>query len=339
MSTLYVTEPGSRIEKEYKRILVVKDGDVMLSVPAFKVSAVVLIGSVSITTQALLFLLDQGVNLSIVAPSGKLRGTLCSARSKNVSLLMKQVQCSQNESFKFQLSQKIVAGKLWNCRVMAMRMLRNDRWSRKKEEKIRCSIGSIEDCLLKIQSVSDLAALRGLEGYATRCYFSIFREVIQKMDATFFPQRKRQPPDDPVNALLSFGYMLLTNAMLTSIEVSGLDGYLGFYHSNANDKPSLALDLIEELRPVIVDSIVVRALKEKRITKDDFTEKSPLPCCLTRAGLKDFLALFNDRLKDTLTVEKIDKPLTYQKLMEFQANQVRAMVEGGAQDYAPIRIR
>lgn len=339
MPTLYVTEPGSRIEKEYNRVLVVREGEVILSVPAFKISAVVLVGSVGITTQALLLLLDQGIDFSLITSSGKLRGSLRSTKARNISLLLKQVERSRDEDFKLQLSKKIVSGKLWNCRVMAMRMLRNDRENNKHKEEKRHALDSIDQCLEKSQLVSDLASLRGLEGYATRCYFSIFRETIQTHDGSLFKQRKRRPPDDPVNALLSFGYMLLTNAMITSIEVCGLDASIGFYHSNTNDKPSLALDLIEEIRPVIVDSIVLRALKEKRITKKDFTTSSKLPCCLTQKGLHDFLAIFNDRLNDSLTLESTQRPLTYQKLMEYQANQVRKMIEGGSQNYEPIRIR
>lgn len=337
MATLYVTEPGARIEKEYKRILVTKNGEVILSVPALQVSAVVMIGSVGITTQAMLFLIDCGIHFSFINNYGKLRGTLRSEQKKNVELLIKQYQNVQDMGQRIKVSRAVVTGKLYNYRVMAMRMARNVRG--KKESEMRRAIDNVSFCLEKLTETDDIAAIRGLEGYGTRSYFSVFRSALNIDNDINFTKRRRRPPADPVNALLSFGYMLLTNAMITAIEVNELEPTLGFFHSLKDNRPGLALDLIEEFRPLMVDSIVLRAVNEKRVTKDDFKSDERFPCRLNKKGLSKFLELFSIRLREELTIPEIGRPLSYQKLFEVQAKQIKLIIQNRQDDYNPVTVR
>jgi CRISPR-associated protein Cas1 len=343
MPTLYVTEPGSRIEKEYGRLLVTKEDEVMLAVPFTQVSEVVLMGGVGATTPAMLALLDQGAGLTLISSGGRIRGRLMAAEARNLPLRHKQYARSTDEKFCLAISRAIVIGKLKNCRTMARRYMRKDEGRRKKDEAAgeQGGGGEAEKALAQIQAAlrgaltaKDLAELRGLEGMGSKAYFSVLKRTLRQ--ELTFETRTRRPPRDPANALLSLAYTLLTNAIFTACEVAGLDAYDGFFHADKYGRPALALDLVEEFRPIVADSAVLKAVNNRMVGEEDFEYGEDGGVYLAGRSLKVFLAQFGKRLNTPVFHPDAGRALSYQKVFEIQARRLRKCIESGEPGYEPF---
>jgi len=235
---------------------------VRMAVPLLLVSEVVLVGGVGATTPAMLSLLDHGTGLSLISKSSRLRGRLIAAEARNLPLRHKQYACSSNARFCLRVGQSVVIGKLKNYRTMARRILRKGgRAGSDQGGNLAppiCDAGlhleRINAALARAPATQYLAELRGLEGMGSKAYFAILRNAL--CGRLTFEARTRRPPKDPANALLSLAYALLTNALFTACEVAGLDLYDGFFHANKYGRPALALDLVEEFRPIVAESVV-----------------------------------------------------------------------------------
>ncbi len=340
MPTLYITEPGARLEKEYRRLLVTKDDEVLLSVPLRQVTEVVLIGRAGVTTPALWALLRAGAGLTIASRSGRLLGRLRPAEARNLVLRRRQYACSGDEVFSLSVSRAFITGKLANSRVLAMRILRSrnlpaeDALSRQLNDRL----ARLNEALEAATAAGDLPALRGFEGRGARAYFGILRAAFRWRGPPF-EKRTRRPPRDPINSLLSLGYTLLTDALFTAAEVAGLDPYAGFFHADKYGRPALALDLVEEFRALIVDSVVLTVINKRILQEKDFTEGDDDGIYLTRRGLRLFLQQFVRRLNTKVYHPVAGRQLSYQKCFEIQARQLRKVIEGQVERYQPFRTR
>jgi len=328
LATLYITEPGARIEKEYQRLLVTKDDEVLLRVPLSRVSDVVLVGRTGATTPALLALLDAGIGLAFVSSSGALRGRLVPPLPKNIPLRHQQYARAQDQAFCLEVGRAIVGGKLRNERTLARRLGRSRAGS---DESL---IEQISRAIKGVKAADDLDSLRGLEGAGARAYFHILRQSLP--EEWGFEKRVRRPPGDPVNALLSLGYTLLGQNMMTALEVVGLDPYDGFFHADKYGRPALALDLVEEFRSVIVDSVVLTVVNKRILKPGDFQPGSQGGFFLKQRGLKEFLTQYSARLQTEVFHPVAGRPLTYQKCFEVQAWQMRKAIEGQRESYLPF---
>ena len=330
MATLYVIEAGARIEKEHRRLVVAKEDKVVLAVPLLHVDHVVLVGNCGATTPALHALLDAGVGLTLLDRGGRLRGRLESGAGKNLALRHRQYDRAQDGAFCLTLSRAIVGGKLRNQRTLARRIARTHRVDAVLLERLDHAIDRVE-------TIPDLAGLRGVEGDGARNYFAVLRAALR---AGFdFTKRTRRPPGDPVNALLSLGYTLLTQNLMAACEVVGLDPYDGFFHSDKYGRPALALDLVEEFRSVIVDSVLLNLVNRRRLQVKDFEPGPEGGVYLKRAAQRTFFAAYTARLNTEVLYAPAGRRLSYQKLFEVQARQVRKVIEGDAAAYTPYRTR
>lgn len=319
MATLYVIEQGARIEKEYRRIVVTREDETLLAVPLLHVDHVVLVGNVGTTTPALHALLDAGVGLTLLDRWGRLRGRLESGAGKNLALRHRQYDCARDGAFCLAVSRAIAGGKLRNQRTLARRIARDHNVDGKLLERIDHAIGQVD-------RADDLAGLRGVEGEGARNYFAVLRSALR---AGFdFPKRTRRPPGDPVNALLSLGYTLLTQNMVAACEVVGLDAYDGFYHSDKYGRPALALDLVEEFRSVIVDSVLLNLVNRRRVRGEDFEPGPEGGVYLKRAAQRTFFAAYTARINTAVLYAPAQRRMSYQKLFEVQARQLRKVIEG-----------
>jgi len=347
MATLYVTEQGSRIEKEYHRILVTLDGEVIQSVLLRSVSEVILVGTCGATTPALLALLDAGVGLTFISRSGQLRGRLSSAKSSNLNLRLKQYARQQDEAFCLQVARNITVGKISNYRTMARRFLRSIHSAQSKSklqhlnrlkdqskiEALENSITRFNDFLTQLKEVDNMDVIRGLEGTASKLYFSYLRAGLRWQGEQVFARRQRRPPKDPINALLSLGYTLLGLCFETAIEVTGLDPQAGYFHTNQYGRPSLALDLVEEFRPIIVDSIVCCMVNRHMLKPAHFTVGEGGKTLLNRKGLKIFFHQFHRRINTQVYHPLAGRALTYQKCFEVQTILLRKVINGEEAEY------
>ena len=335
MATMYVTEQGARIEKEYRRFLVTKEDEVLMAVPASRLSHVVLVGRVGVTTPALLALLREGVGLSLVSRAGQLRGRLAPPTGKNIPLRHRQYRRAQDPGFCLEVSRAVVSGKLRNCRALARR------WARTRPGIPRHLIERIDAAVDQAAQAQDLDALRGIEGAGTRNYFGVWRRALapEAAGSVGFDKRTRRPPRDPANAMLSLGYTLLTDNLVTACEIVGLDPYDGFLHADKYGRPALALDLMEEFRPVIVDSVVLNIVNRGMLGAGDFRPGAEGGIYLRKEALGTFFRQYTARLNTRVKHPGTGRRLTYQQWFEVQARALSRTIQGERDRYRPMSVR
>lgn len=289
MAPLYVVEQGAVVQKEGERVVVRKDGQLLLSVPVFKLDAVVVFGGVQLTTQAMALLLANGVEVAFMSMDGRLKGRLMPAESRNVVLRLQQYERYHDPSFRLQLGRAVVRGKLHNAKVILMRYMRNH-----PDVSLQQSVNALDDAIMRAENAEDLQSLRGIEGRAAAAYFAALGGMVTgKLQ---FSGRTRRPPKDPVNALLSFGYSLLMQELFSHVAARGFDPYLGFYHDVRYGRPALALDLLEEFRAPLIDRLVLSLVNRKMFGAEDFREGEKGGCLLTNEALRRFLMAYEERL-------------------------------------------
>lgn len=308
------------------------EGDVIRSVPLRRVTHVVLGAGVGVTTPVLRALLREGVGLSIINRWGRMEGMLEPAEAKNIVLRQQQCMRARDEAFCISVGREIVRGKLRNERNLARRMLRAHPNLVDEGQVLR-----IQQALAQVSDASSLSALRGLEGSGARAYFTVFRAVLE--DAHGFEGRRRRPPTDPINAMLSLGYSLLTQNLITACRAAGLDPYEGFFHSDKYGRPALALDLVEEFRHVIVDSVVMRLVNRNMVDADDFEPGARGGVFLKHKALQVFFEQYEARLQTRVRHPLGDRRFSYQQIFEIQARQLRKCIEGKVERYKPFLTR
>lgn len=330
MATLYVSEQGAHIEKEYQKLVVTKEDETLTAVPAAQVTSVVLLGNVGVTTPAMAFLLERNIPLVYLSSHGKLRGRLVGATARNLELRHQQYRRAEDPAFCLAISRAIVRGKLENCRVRARRMERGEPTTAR---------GEIERALDAAARAPDLATLRGVEGMGTKAYFAGLRAALQH--DLGFDKRVRRPPTDPVNALLSLGYTLLGENLFAALEIAGLDPYDGFYHADKYGRPALALDLLEEFRAIIVDSLVLQLINREILDAKDFqaAREADGGVFLTKHGLRKFFHHYSARLNTEVLHPYHGKRWSYLKTFEVQARLLRQVIEGKLPEYVPFRVQ
>ncbi len=266
MASLYIVEQGATLRKESNRLVVERDGAALAEIHDFKLDRVVIFGNVQLTTPAIWFLLESGIDTAFLSASGKLRGRLAPLESKNVPLRLRQYECTQDAGFARRMASAIVAGKIANCIAVLSRHQRNH-----PECALEAEIAQLNSYLKKAargESAHSLDSLRGVEGQAAAVYFQGFARTLRRRMQ--FTKRTRRPPADPVNALLSFGYTLLYNEAISALSSVGFDPYLGFYHALHYGRCSLALDLMEEMRPLVADRLATQMVNLEIVKPDDF---------------------------------------------------------------------
>jgi len=266
MSTVYILEQGTKVEKKSKLLIVKKDEKVLLEIPEFKVERVFIFGNVQLTTQAIKFLLESGIDTAFFTIYGKLVGKLISIDSKNIMLRLAQYKAFNNEEFKLLIAKNIVEGKIKNMRTVLQKYNRNH-----PETNFSDLINELENYINELKYKTRISTVIGIEGCASATYFKAFGKMFRR--ELQFTVRSKRPPKDPINALLSLGYMLITSEMFSIVSAMGFDPYLGFLHSVEYGRQSLALDLIEEFRQVVIDRLTLEIINKEILKEEDFEEK------------------------------------------------------------------
>lgn len=356
MTTLYITEPYSVVKKDGDTLVVSVPANERNETPArkvemplIKISEVVILGDSTLTTPALSALLEQKAEITFLNAFGHFRGRLVPKESKNSLLRLSQARAHDNPKACFNLARQFVTGKVHNMRTLLLRADRRlkDPQVAEAAESLRGILGSIESLIAddapppdpaKPQKDSAWGRLQGLEGAAAAQYFDGFGKMLHGDPALQFDTRSRRPPRDSVNALLSFGYSLLHHQCAGALQTANLDPYIGFLHSSQYGKPALALDLMEEFRAPIVDSVVMTVINNRIIQADDFLEE------LGAYRLKDkprrtFLEKYEERMNTEIDHPKFKYKATYRKCIELQARLIAKTVDGELATYPPFKIR
>ncbi|GBD08283.1 CRISPR-associated endonuclease Cas1 [Candidatus Thermoflexus japonica] len=286
MPMLYLTEQGAVLGREGDRLIVRKGEEVLLRVPAFRVEGVWVFGGVQLTTPAIGLLLAHRIEVAFFTVEGRLKGRLTPILSRNARLRLRQFERYVDESFRREMAARVVAAKLENARRLLMRYART--YPDPDWERLRMAL---EQRIAQAREAPDRMALRGIEGSGSAIYFEAFRRMVRGEFP--FEGRRRRPPRDPINAMLSLGYALLTGELIGKIAACGLDPYIGFYHEVRDGRPALALDLAEEFRHAAVDRLVLSLVNRRMFGWEDFEERAEDGAVLLRPeALRRYLAAY-----------------------------------------------
>lgn len=338
MPPLYVHTQGARLCYRDRRLVVEKEGRTLTAVPVVHVSEVVLLGNVSLTPPALTYLLGGGIDVIFLTLEGRYKGRLVGPERGNGLLRLRQYARVSDAEGALGVARAIVEAKLHNLRTLLRRYARRADDS-EREAALSAAADRLTELILRVERTRTLNALNGVEGRGAAVYFSVFRHLIT-VPGWRFERRARRPPPDPVNALLSFGYTLLTHQMASVVWAVGLDPYLGFLHREAYNRPSLALDLIEPFRPVLVDSLVLRCLNNRILLPEHFMEdgEGPYPVRMGEEGRSRLIREWEGRLNLELTHPTTGERMTYRRALEVEARQLaRAILDG--EPFRPFRVR
>lgn len=251
-------------------------------------------------------------------------------------LRKQQYRISDDQDNSCLIAKNFIIGKVFNCRWSIDRTLR-DHALRIDEERCRKTIRYLTDAIGKIRQESNLDSLRGLEGECASVYFSIFDELIlnQKSDFCFHGRNKR-PPLDNVNAMLSFGYSLLANDCASALEGVGLDSYVGFMHRDRPGRKSMALDLMEEMRAVLVDRFVVTLINNRQIKKEHFRNLESGAVEFTEDGKKKFLTEWQEHKREYITHPYLQEKICWGLVPHIQALLLARHLRGDIDGYPPF---
>ncbi|RLG29651.1 CRISPR-associated endonuclease Cas1 [Methanosarcinales archaeon] len=328
MSTLYLTEQGSKLRKTSQRLLVEKGGVTLLEVPAHEIDHVLIFGAVQISTQAISFLLSSGIEVSFLSMNGRLKGRLTPVQSKNVFLRLAQYDRYKDEEFKLITARSIIGGKMKNQRTLLLRYQRN-----RPEADFTSDMDTISRSLSQIPHENTISALMGLEGASTRAYYNCYSTMLSNLS---FEGRNRRPPLDPVNALLSLGYVLIANEIAALMESVGFDPFIGFMHGLRYGRQSLPLDIIEEFRHPVIDGLVQTLTNKGSVTEADFHKESDGAVLLNKEALKRFFGYYEERLEKPF--KRGDSYTSYRKGFRDQVDSMRQTVLN-REIYQPFLVR
>lgn len=322
------------MHKDGEVFTITKEGKVLHKVPAIKVEQVVVLGNVNLTTPVIHYLLQQGIDCVFCSSYGKFHGRLISTESRFGLLRHRQTELILQPEKRSAIARAFVRGKLRNQRTMLLRYRRQLHLPQ-----LDNTIEVLDRTLSRLETCLNLDELRGLEGSASASYYRAFKEIL-KPDLGFVT-RVRRPPTDPVNSLLSFGYTLLVYAVQAAVSTVGLDPFLGFLHSPEPSRPSLVLDLMEEFRPIIVDSLVLWLVNSAVMTEPDFKrpQEQGKMVILTDEAVRKFIHHYEQRLQSQVHHSRAGGRVSYRRCFELQARILAQAVLKQEADYRPFVVR
>ena len=279
---------------------------------------------------------ERQIGLAFCSPRGKFLARVCGESHGNVLLRRAQYRVADDPVPCCEISRTMIFGKLFNSR-WSIERTRRDHGIRVDGDKLASASRQIYELLPQVKTVSSPEELRGLEGVGASAYFGVLDEMILGDKETFsFHGRSRRPPLDPVNALLSFAYSLLAHDCASALESVGLDSYVGFLHRDRPGRTSLALDLMEELRPCMADRFVLTLVNNRKIKPSDFLQTESGAVLLTDEGRKTFLKNWQERKKETLTHPYLEEKLSWGMIPYIQALLLARHLRGDLEAYPPF---
>jgi CRISPR-associated protein Cas1 len=326
--TLYITEQGTTVYTRAGRLIARKGGQVLADLPIEQVRQLVLFGSVQLSSGVVRHCMTSGVDVCYLSSRGTYRGRLDSGGIWHVQLRQQQYEKCARQDFVLPLAVQFVRGKLENSLTLLKRY-------RLPEAQEQAEMERLQSFRARIAQAESLDSLRGYEGSLSDLYFTMFARRLP--EPWEMPGRRRRPPTDPVNALLSLGYTLLYRQLISALHIAGLDPYQGCFHQPKHGHAALASDLMEEFRPVIVDTLVLTMLKQKELTLQDFEVHSSGQHNLTKDALKRFLERFDQRLERTTVYLPMNERHAYRHILRLQAQQFARIARGKQKVYKPYR--
>jgi CRISP-associated protein Cas1 len=336
LNTLFVTTDGSYLLQDGETVAVRVERETRVRIPLHNLEGIMTFGwDVGASPQLMAACADHGVTLSFCNPHGKLLATSHRFSPGNVLLRRAQYRAADDPTASLTVARACVAAKIANSRMTLQRAQRDHaKAATERHQKLTQAIAHLSHRIEATFTASDLDNLRGIEGDAADTYFQNFNNLLTTSESTFrFTQRSRRPPLDPANALLSFLYSLLAHDVRSACEAVGLDAAVGFLHRDRPGRPGLALDLMEELRPVLADRLALTLFNRQQLKPTDFITEPTGAVRLQDDARKKVLTAWQERKNDELTHPFLDEKVTLGLVPHLQARLLSRHLRGDLDAY------
>ena len=336
LNTLFVTSEDIYLSLEGENVLANRDREVIARYPLHTLQTIVSFSYSGASPALMGACAEKGIGLAFCTPRGRFLARVCGESNGNVLLRREQYRIADDSQRSCAIARTMIFGKLSNCAASVQRTLR-DHALRVTDNGLEEAVRQIKELLPQALSVSELDTLRGLEGVGAAAYFGVFDHLLlNRKEDFFFHGRNRRPPLDRVNAMLSFAYSLLAHDCASALESVGLDAYVGFLHRDRPGRESLALDLMEELRPCMADRFVLTLVNNRMIRPEDFQVQDSGAVLLTDDGRKKFLKAWQERKRDTLTHPYLNEKMSWGLIPYVQALLLARYLRGDLDAYPPF---
>lgn len=336
LNTLFVTSEDIYLSLESENVLANRAGQTVARYPLHTLQSIITFSYAGASPALMGACAERNIALSFCTPRGKFLARVSGETTGNVLLRRKQYRATDDPAESCAIAKNMILGKVYNARHSIERT-RRDHGMRVDMEKLQKASEQLKESFRTIQECTDLDSLRGLEGAGAVIYFNVFDDMLlHQKDVFFFRERNRRPPLDPINAMLSFAYSLLTHDCAAALESVGLDSYVGFLHRDRPGRNSLALDLMEELRPCMADRFVLTMVNNRVIKESDFEYQPTGAVLLNETGRKTFLKYWQEKKKDTLTHPYLGEKMVWGMVPYLQAMLLARYLRGDLDAYPPF---
>lgn len=335
-NTLFVTQPSTYLSLEGDNIVLQREQQKVAQLPLHNFESIVTFGYAGASPALMGYCAERNIAIVFLTMNGRFLARVIGESNGNVILRKRQYALSENEVASAIIARNFIIGKLYNQKWMLERMAR-DYAMRIDPAKFKEGSQQLSAMMAEVRACEDLERLRGLEGRAAVVYYGLFDDMILQQKEDFvFRQRTRRPPLDPVNAMLSFAYTLLSHDMRSALEGVGLDAYVGFMHRDRPGRESLALDVMEELRGVFADRFVLSLINKKQVGKEDFLIKENGAVVMKEESRRMFLTAWQERKQETLTHPYLGEKITWGLVPHVQALLLARYLRGDLDEYPPF---
>ena len=336
LNTLYVTSQDHYLSLDGENVVILDKENEVGRVPLHNLEAIVSFGYRGASPALMGGCAKRNISLCFVSPQGRFLARVTGEVKGNVVLRKRQYDVSQDQSVSLGIAKNCITGKVFNSRWVLERATR-DHELQVDVERLKQASNFLRQSLDYISKCEDMDQLRGYEGEAASVYFGVFDQLILQQKKDFiFSGRNKRPPLDNVNAMLSFVYTLLTNTIASALETVGLDPYVGFMHTDRPGRVSLALDLIEELRPVLADRFVLTMINRKMVTAKDFTKKEDGAVLMSDDARRNLLTEWQNKKKDVITHPYLGEKVEWGMIPYVQAMLLARYLRGDIDEYPPF---
>lgn len=332
-NSIYVTTQGSYLHKERDTIVLEVNKKKVAQIPVHSIGQIYCFGNVLISPFLVGFCGERNVLLSLFTENGRYLGRFIGEQSGNVLLRKNQFRIAENNPLS--IAKNIIAAKIQSSKRVLQRYIRNH----SNNIEIEQTIESLKFILTNIKKTSSKESLLGLEGEAASRYFSVFDALIIKPSDFKFNGRFKRPPIDPVNALLSFLYTVLSNDITSALQGVGLDPQVGFLHSDRSGRSSLSLDILEELRAWLVDRLVLTMINLKQININGFEVEISGAIRMKDETRKQILSIYQSKKQETIIHPYINEKISIGLIPHVQSQLLARHLRGELQEYPPFLMR
>jgi CRISP-associated protein Cas1 len=333
---LYITTAEAYLSLDGENVVVKKDEQSSLRLPLHNLENIVCFNYPGVSPALMGACAERSIGLAFLAPSGRFLARVTGRVKGNLLLRKKQYELSQDEQASVAIAVSFLLGKIANNRKVIERALR-DHAMLVDVASLRTVSDFLKGSLKSVQEAETLEELRGLEGSAAKQYFKVFGELILHQQEDFaFTKRTRRPPLDKMNAMLSFLYTLLAYEAASALETVGLDPYVGFLHADRPGRPSLALDLMEELRPVFADRLVLSLVNRKQVVGKGFTQKESGGVLMDDETRKVVLKAWQSRKQEEIVHPYLKERIPFGMIPHVQALLLARCLRGDLDAYPPF---